>query len=376
MALAQLYVDPAIAGNSGTGTVGDPYGDLEYCLAQATLDAAGTQINVKAGTAEVLAASLNPGAHFGAPTAAAQLVIRGYTTAANDGGMGEVDCGGASLFAVTTLDYIVLADMEFHTFGDNNGIVLDTYCTVFHCEIHKGASTPTTKTLLTVNATNGHAIGNYVHDAGATGRGISSGAVIIGNYVKSCPGFGIYRPGVIAVGNIVHLSDAGAVGIDYIYGTTVVGNTVYNSAAGTASGIRAGAAGIFGAIVINNICEGFSGVGGEGIFLQAGDDTHIVGYNAFYNNTAAYTDSGDEQVDLTASDVALAASPFTDAANGDFSLTAAGKTALRGLGWPAAYLGAHANTDGHITIGAVQYGEAEAGGGGMLVGNKRANKEG
>jgi hypothetical protein len=38
---------------------------------------------------------------------------------------------------------------------------------------------------------------------------------------------------------------------------------------------------------------------------------------------------------------------------------------LRGVGWPAAYLGAHASTDGHITIGAVQYGEAEAGGAGV-----------
>ena len=36
--------------------------------------------------------------------------------------------------------------------------------------------------------------------------------------------------------------------------------------------------------------------------------------------------------------------------------------ALRGLGFPGAYLGAHANTDGHVTIGPIQYGEAEAAG--------------
>ena len=39
-----------------------------------------------------------------------------------------------------------------------------------------------------------------------------------------------------------------------------------------------------------------------------------------------------------------------------------GAAALRGLGFPGAYLGAHANTDGHVTIGPIQYGEAEAGG--------------
>jgi len=68
---------------------------------------------------------------------------------------------------------------------------------------------------------------------------------------------------------------------------------------------------------------------------------------------------------MTDNDVALAADPFTDAENGDFSLTTAGKAALRGQGWPGAYLGANAATDGHVTIGAIQYGEAEAGGGGF-----------
>jgi hypothetical protein len=61
--------------------------------------------------------------------------------------------------------------------------------------------------------------------------------------------------------------------------------------------------------------------------------------------------------------VALAADPFTDAAAGDFSLTEAAQAALRSLGWPATYLGAHANTDPHITIGALQYGPTPAGGG-------------
>ena len=42
----------------------------------------------------------------------------------------------------------------------------------------------------------------------------------------------------------------------------------------------------------------------------------------------------------------------------------AAKTALRSLGWPASYLGAHANTDPHITIGPMQYGPTPAAGGG------------
>jgi hypothetical protein len=90
----------------------------------------------------------------------------------------------------------------------------------------------------------------------------------------------------------------------------------------------------------------------------------MVGYNAFYNNTANYSIGKSIIVDLRANDVALAADPFTDAASGDCSLTAAAQTALRSAGWPASYLGAHANTDPHITIGALQYGPTPAAGGG------------
>jgi hypothetical protein len=116
---------------------------------------------------------------------------------------------------------------------------------------------------------------------------------------------------------------------------------------------------------MNNIVCGFSGAGGKGIV--AGDLSYMaaIGYNAFYNCTSNYG-TCNTLYDLTAHDVSLAADPFTDAANGDFSLTTAGMAALRSLGWPASYLGAHANTDPHITIGALQYGPtpAAASGGG------------
>jgi hypothetical protein len=98
----------------------------------------------------------------------------------------------------------------------------------------------------------------------------------------------------------------------------------------------------------------------------------MLGYNAFYNNANNYKDADNIWYDLRANDVALIADPFTDAANGDFSLTDAAKAVLRSLGWPASYLGAHANTDPHITIGPMQYGPAVAagGGGGPVIGSR------
>ncbi len=54
MALTEIYVDPAIAADSGAGTEGSPYGDLEYAIEQETFDLTnGTRVNIKAGTDEL-----------------------------------------------------------------------------------------------------------------------------------------------------------------------------------------------------------------------------------------------------------------------------------------------------------------------------------
>ena len=46
MAFSEVYVDPSIAADSGTGTIGDPFGDLEYAIEQSTFDTTnGTRVN-------------------------------------------------------------------------------------------------------------------------------------------------------------------------------------------------------------------------------------------------------------------------------------------------------------------------------------------
>ena len=60
MAITNYYVDPSINANSGTGTIGDPFGDLQYALDTVTRDSTnGDQFNIKAGTAEVLTGTLD-----------------------------------------------------------------------------------------------------------------------------------------------------------------------------------------------------------------------------------------------------------------------------------------------------------------------------
>lgn len=345
MAITQVYVDPAINANSGTGTIGDPYGDLQYALNTQARDATnGNQFNVKAGTAEVLVAALTLGT-YGSLTEGAPLVIRGYTAAANDGGIGVIDCGGFTLWATSAYADIIMADLHLHTFGNNAGVNITVNRTaMYNCEIDKGASSPNGKSLI---GSLGAVIGCYVHDAGTSGLGIDSVNFVIGNYVHSCP-TGI-RPTTIATGNIVRNCEiTGIVSIfDHL---VVIGNTIYCSTAATGSGISIAIAN-GGSIILNNVIEGYSGVGGTGIKVSA--DTNFVGYNAIYNCTNP-TSFADKFIDKTDHDVTLGASPFTNAAGGDFSVGAA----LKALGWPASFLGASTNT--YVDIGAAQRTEPAA----------------
>lgn len=353
MAITQYYVDPAIAGNSGTGTIGDPFGDLQYALDGVGRNAVdGDQFNIKAGTAEILAASLTL-ATYGSPTAAAPLILRGYTAAAGDGGMGEIDCGGFTMWA-STYDFIIMADLEMHTFGDTDGIYLDDNITLFRCEIHKGASTPNAKALVRLDS-NALVVGCYLHDPGTSGmcvRTPGSDSFIAYNYIiQSSAAYAIIIAFASVIGNVILCTSAAGYGIAVNNSGVVIGNVIYHTAAGTLSGIRLTSVTSY-MLVLSNIVVGFSGVGGSGIYSNS--DVFPVGYNAFYNNSAAYSISGKKFIDLTASDVTLDADPFTSADSGDFSLTAAAKTTLASKGFPTAYLGAHASTVPNLNIGPIQ----------------------
>lgn len=375
MAVTQYYVDYG-AGNdtTGDGTVGTPWKTIQKALDTITRNSTdGDQINVKAGTAQVLGASLTL-ATYGTPAYTAPLIIRGYTSAANDGGMAEIDCNGATMWAATTYDSILLVDLKLHNFGNNNGCVLDSYCMLMRCEVYRGVSTPSSKFLVSLGA-NCAMIGCYLHDPGTLGSCVYSndvGVLLYGNtiYASDNSSYGIQFSnayGAVITNNIIKCSDTSATGVLWAGGSSgywyMTNNAVVNTTAGTGNGVYAGNfAGRSAGVVTNNIIAGWSGAGGVG--LKSLGDAYVLGYNAYYNNTTALSIADQKFIDLTAGDVTLAADPFTDAANGDFSLTEAGKAALRSLGWPSNYLGAHANTDAHITIGPMQYGPTPAAGGG------------
>jgi hypothetical protein len=375
MAITHSYVDYGAGSDAtGDGTIGTPWKTLQKAfdtLTRNTTD--GNQVNLKAGTAHVNAAALDLTTFIagGALAAAAPLILRGYTSAANDGGIGEIDCGGYALWA-GDYAYFVLVDLEIHTFGNNDGISSGGYgCCVHHCEVHKGASTPSSKALIKFTGDFCNVVGCYVHDAHTNGVGISlsgDASLALSNYVVAeLVGItGANADGFSIIGNVVLCNSTSAYAI-IVSGTSsfwIIGNIAYSAAAGTGPGINLGNyAGRYAGVCINNIAVGWSGAGSIGIgSATAGVYAYLVGYNAFYNNTTGFSLADTVFIDLTANDVTLAADPFTDAANGDFSLTAAAKTALAAKGWPTSYLGAHANTVPNLNIGPIQMAAGSGGG--------------
>jgi len=340
--------------NMASGTVSLPWRSVQGALDLITRDATnGNQVNIKAGTAQVNQASLTL-ATYGTPAAATPLILRGYTTVANDRGMCEINCNGVAMWAATTYDYLQLMDCQIHNFGNNNGVVLDQHCLAFHCNIHKGASTPTSKSLLSISHYS-RAIGNYIHDAGTTGIGITSGGdgnLIYGNYFADCS-TGIFVAGYgHVIYNIVY--NCTVYGISLSQDNFAIGNSISATSAATGRGIVSTSD---NNVILNNIIQGFSGTGGIGI--NTTKHLSILGYNTFYNNATNET-LGDVIADL-GNDVALSVSPFTDAASEDFSLSTANAGAAIDGAYPGAFYGPASTTD-HADIGAVQNGAGSGGG--------------
>lgn len=330
----------------------------------------GDQINICDSSLEganVLAASLTL-ATYGVPTAAAPLILRGYTATANDGGVGSIS--GADAYPIinnAAYDYVGLIDLTLTNPPATLVLLLNDYCWFINLDI---------------NGTGGGGAAAYCIDCdvgcvitGCNLYGVyhqlithDNSCFIAGNRLVHAPTSS--QAAITAFGrsfshiehNIIIGTNANACGIREEGATNVVAGNIVYSAAGTGYGIFASAEHVLrgNSVVMNNIVCGFSGVGGRGIVAGDLGNASIVGHNAFWNNTTNVA-AGRFIYDLTAHDVALTADPFTDAANGDFSLTDAAKLLLRSAGWPESYLGA--STDPHITIGAVQYGEAVTSGG-------------
>lgn len=316
MAVTETFVDPDIAADSGAGTVGDPYGDVQFSLNTITRDATnGDRINIKAGTDEILAAALSL-ATYGTPTNTASLTFQGYTSAADDGGIGGISGNNSvSVFSSTTLDWIKFVDLHCHNTGSAIIIQLDNNIVVINCELNN-----TTNHALDID-NECVVVGNYIHDVGTRGIYVNFG-LIQDNYLangtktftEAIRSFGFSS--AIVQRNIITLNGS-SVGIVFTSSTEIRNNSILSSS-GTGQGIIHQASNQEGITIVGNLIEGFSGTGGIGIDTLASTDLNMYGQNAAFNNTTNYSVDG-QTIKALGDNEALGSTPFAKSGSNTFA---------------------------------------------------------
>ena len=296
MAITQYYVDPSINANSGTGTIGDPFGDLQYALNTVTQDTSnGDQFNIKSGAAEVLAGTLDF-TTYGTPSNVAPLCFAGYTSSLNDGGVGIID--GNGLYKVMTMpNYCYARDLEIRNSGTNQLISgSHVWSALIRCTLHGVTSG-------SYGIYGGRLIGCHIYDIGST---YALGAV-------NLFGCGIFQGPTNTAANLAYLFDSYQFVNNLFVNTVDSGNAISGhnqirfNCIGNSILVNGGnginmTGGSQGGTVINNLVEG----AGTGI-LTVGDS--VVAGNAVYNSsTADYNQNGQDV--LFADNESLSASPF------------------------------------------------------------------
>lgn len=300
----EIYVDPAINANSGTGTIGDPYGDLQYALDTATRDATnGNRMNIKAGTAEVLTGAISLSA-FGSPTAFAPLIFQGYATTAGDGGQAEINGGAGDFSVMAAVNFTHWHHIKLCNTGTAAVLRLGQYSSITECELS--------------DSTGGGLVGAaysivsrlYVHDI--AGVGVISAVHVDNSYFsngaenKFTTAIEVPLSGS-AVRNIV-VVDGSTNAIAVQTGGIAKHNSIIaTSGAGTGIALTGTFPG-YGCAIEANLVEGFSGPGGRGIYL-AGCDQALCDRNALYNNSTNVARAANVDI-LYGENETLGASPF------------------------------------------------------------------
>jgi len=327
-ALSEYYVDPN-AGNdtTGDGSVGTPWKTIQKALDTITRDSTnGDRVNVKAGTADVISVGLNL-TTYGTPTDTAAITIQGYTSAAGDGGIGEIDCNGnnISVWAVTTYDNICHRDMKMGNCITSTIVHLDNHIIFENCEIH----TTTGTTAIGIQCDNFCRVINcHIHGIGGTtntGLQLQGGVVAysyIEDYGTNSGSRAIFHTFSNSL-NVAHCfivadADASGIFIDGSGGGIFVNNSLRGVGTATGgTGIELSGSGTNKHAVLNNLIEGFF----TGLTVDNTSDLIPVKGNSIYNSASADFNLGDQtDAGAASGNESLSASPFAKSGSDTFAL--------------------------------------------------------
>jgi hypothetical protein len=302
---SETYVDPSIAANSGTGTIGDPYGDLQYALDTMTRDSTnGDRINIKSGTAEVLTGSLDFST-YGTPNRTSPLLLEGYDSTAGDGGIGGID-GNAGNFSIISSNPSFMGLKRLKLFNTGTAVVLsiNRHMRVDECEITESS----TGGVLGANDLT-QVIRCYIHNIAGYG-------VQLMNDVTYCyfanGSTNKFTSAVVGSSTSVQAKVINCFfNLDNTSNAINVQFNIYNqnnsilSNAGTGYGIRSYR---IPQHIVNNLIEGFSGTGGVGISVSESDT--FAHDNAIYDCATDISLAANCDVLPGQTNESLSASPF------------------------------------------------------------------
>jgi len=362
MAVAHCYVDGTSGNDStGDGTVGNPWQTVQKALdtpsgwpsggTNASSD--GNQINLK--NANTLSSSITWTTWVATITVNVDnpLIIRGYTTSANDGGVGEINGNGAvsNIFSTTsTPSSVILINLKLHN-TTAYVIGIGSGWRLFLCEIYNGSG------LLNLGS-NAWVVACYLHTVNGTSwaaSGSGTEQIWLYNFIKGGNSGGIRCTGgaCIALGNIVVLKESGItnIGLSLESSNAVyLNNTVVGTIADAQYGLNINNDAY---LIINNILANLGGAStGGGLYWGATPRVYLVGANHFYNcRTTGYVSGDLAGLDLTGYDQTTDPE-FADTGNANYSVG----TNCKEKGWPTSFY--NSNTNLFLDTGAAQREEA------------------
>ena len=222
---------------------------------------------------------------------------------------------GAATYSIWGGNQTYVHMKDIHATNSGAAIVVDlgAGCSLIDCEIDTTTSSAVDLGTSLIFNCNIHTFGTN----GITG----SGFFAYNNYVSDASatvGIDMNSQAARAIGNIVTIGGA-TDGIWVAHDNQVVMNNSILSSGGTGTGIdRIGNR--YGQAIINNLIEGFSGVGGIGIDTSGLTESHTaMGYNAVYDCETAYSAGSTPLVVDLGDDETLGASPFAKSGADNFS---------------------------------------------------------
>jgi hypothetical protein len=299
---------------TGDGSIGNPFATHIGALATLTQDSTdGDRINITGDLVATATIGDSLGT-YGTPTDKAPLIFNGLT----DGGL-----NGNGTYSIsgpyTTTACIHYTNLHLHNCGANNVVELSS-AVIADCEVDTNAGSGYYGIYLRGYCL---ATGCYVH---GVDRGIYcyNENQVFANYLADIAGtYGITNESYSShyLHNIISVSGA-TTGIYTAQRGGIIANNSILSAGGTGRGIYI--TDYFGGKrVYNNLIEGFSGAGGDGIELAEVSQSTVqflLANNAVYNCASAYTNTsyGDWIYDAGDNET-LSASPFAKKGDNTFA---------------------------------------------------------